>query len=43
MKSILESTPKEIQKLELLDTLDYELNGEKDMFQVKVTKNEKKK
>ena len=42
MESIPESTPKAEQKLEIVDTLDYELNGEKDIFKVKVVKNEKK-
>ena len=43
MASFKESTPKEEQKLEMVDTLDYELNGEKDIFQVKVVQNEKNK
>jgi len=43
MECVPESiTPKEEKKLKLVDAMEYKLDADKDIFQVKVGKNEKK-
>ena len=43
MECVPESiTPKEEKKLKLIDAMEYKLDADKDIFQVKVGKNEKK-